>query len=136
MNKLLPALIITMIILSCNSYKQHTLRDTLASKCFWDIVKDKQVIGGLNSCFRFLPDGKCFFYYYNFYDKQKTDSVFRYDDDDVIVRDTWSTIGDTLLVARGMKYKVLEFSKESVVLQQRNGDSVFLEKNCKTFLER
>ena len=98
MNKLLFIVIIYGFF-SCNDPKP-TLSKLLASKCFWDITGDNRVIGGLNSCYQFLPNGKCYFYYYNFYNKKLTDSVFQYDDDDVVVPDLWSTIGDSILVAR------------------------------------
>jgi len=120
----------------CKRYKEKTLIETLESDCFWDNVNDKEAISGLNSCFRFLPNGKCYFYYYHFYNRVRTDSVNRYSHDDGINEDTWSTIGDSILFVQGIKYRLVYFSEDSVVIQHKRGDSVFLRKNCQTFIGR
>jgi len=96
-------------------------------------VSDNQVIDGLNSCYRFPSNGKCYFYYYNFYNKKITDSVYKYDFGDVVVSNTWSTVGDTILIANDISYRVLNFAEDSVVIGQRH-DTVTPIKNRKTHL--
>lgn len=113
-----------------------TLSDVLKSTCFWDKAGESGIIGGLNSCYKFLPDGQCFFYYYTFYDKKRTDSVYRFEDIDIIVPTKWSTAGDTLLIARGTHYKVLSFGRDSVIVKGYLKDTMVFRKNCQTFLER
>ncbi|SHE77572.1 hypothetical protein [Flavisolibacter ginsengisoli] len=127
---------VIVFLISCNDYRHPTLEDVLKSNCFWDITGDNQVIGGLNSCYRFLPDGQCYFYYYNFRNRKLTDSVFRYETDDVIVPTTWSTVGDTLLIARGTHYKVLTVAKDSVTVEGYLNDTMVFRKNCHTVLDK
>jgi hypothetical protein len=134
MTKLLQALAILLI--SCKNHDAPTLENILKSNCFWDRTGENQVIGGLNSCYRFLPDGQCYFYYYNFRNRKLTDSVFRYETDDVIVPTTWSAVGDTLLIARGTHYKVLTVAKDSVTVEGYLNDTMVFRKNCHTILER
>ena len=125
-----------IVLFSCQQTKSFGLREILNADCFWDEVGDKQVIGGLNSCYKFLPDGMCYFYYYNFHNHKRTDSVYRYDDGDNIVPDIWSVQGDTGLVIRGIEYEVLEASPDSVMIVNRLSTETFmLKKNCTTFLE-
>ncbi|SHF42350.1 hypothetical protein SAMN02745131_02602 [Flavisolibacter ginsengisoli DSM 18119] len=124
----------TFCLLSCNSSQSLHLDDVLKSDCFWDITGDKEVIGELNSCYKFLPNGQCFFYYYNFRNHKRTDSVYRYDDFDVIVPDAWSAKGDTLVIARGTYFKVVAFSKDSVLVETPVDTMVF-RKNCHTIKE-
>jgi hypothetical protein len=124
-----------IFLLSCNSPKSPALTDILQGDCFWDRTGDKQVIGGLNSCYMFSAGERCFSYYYNFYNHKRTDSVWRYDDGDVLVQDTWSVMGDTSLVIRGTQYKVLNAANDSVlVVEQPTNDTIVLRKNCKTFI--
>jgi len=122
--------------LSCSNSKSLNLADTLKSNCFWDRINERGVIGGLNSCYRFLPNGQCFFYYYNFYNQKITDSVYRFEDNDVIVPATWTVKGDTSLIARGIHYKVLSFTKDCVIVEGYSKDMMIFRKNCQTILER
>jgi hypothetical protein len=124
----------TLLAFSCNDPKNLTLADVLRSDCFWDRTGESGVIGGLNSCYRFLPDGQCFYYYYNFYNKKRADSVYKYGETDVVVPSTWSTKGDTVLNARGVLLKVLSFTKNSVTIEGYLMDTIVLKKNCETFL--
>lgn len=133
MTKLLQTLTILFLI-SCKSRDAPSLESTLKSNCFWDITGDNQVIGGLNSCYRFLPNGECYFYYYNFRNRKLTDTVFRYETDDVIVPTTWSTVGDTLIIARGTHYKVLEVGKDSITVVGYLKDTLVFRENCQTVL--
>ena len=121
-------------VLSCKD-SRLTLKDAITSNCFWDRTEDNEVIGGLNSCYKFLPDGRCYEYYFNFYNKKITDSVYRFADTDIMVPTTWSVVGDTLLIARGTDYKVLNFSKDSITLIGYESDTMIFRKNCKTKLE-
>ena len=124
----------TLAIFSCKNSKRLNL--ALESDCFWDRTDERGVIGGLNSCYRFLPDGQCFFYYYSFYNHKRTDSVYRFEDIDVIVPTTWSVKEDTLLIARGTHYKVLSFTKESIIVEGYLNDTMIFRKNCRTILKK
>ena len=136
MNKLCIG-ITAMLMISCNSHKPPRLKEILKTDCFWDRTGDKQVFGGLNSCYKFFPSGKCSFYYYKFYNRKRTDAVFHYDDGDVIVPEVWSVSGDTSLIIRGIQYKVLNTALDSVLLvEQSTNDSFILRKNCNTFIQR
>src|SRR5262245_19539090 len=120
MNKLLLTVTIFFLVSCKNSHV--SLSKILKGDCFWDRTGDKEVIGGLNSCYRFLPDGRCFFYYYHFHHyrkndsvyHQRTDTVFRYDDDDVVIQHIWSVVGDSILIAQEVSYRVLNFSYDSI----------------------
>src|SRR5215211_5078611 len=113
-----PPLALWMLtMLSCQNPNCLTLSDALKSNCFWDRTNESGGIGGLNSCYRFLADGQCFFYYYNFYNHKITDSVYRFEDNDLILPSTWTVKGDTSLIARGTLYKVLSFTKDSIMVE-------------------
>ena len=133
MNRLLLALGI-LFFCSCKNTPEENLSDIIKSDCFWDITEDNQVIGGLNSCYKFLPNGECFLYNYKFYNRKITDSVYRYETDDVIVPTSWSVQGDTLLIARAVHYKVLAFAKSSISVEGFNNDTLVFRKNCSTRL--
>lgn len=134
MMKFILQAILVCLFLSCKSPRPKTLSEILAGGCFWDITGEKQVIGGLNSCYRFLPDKSCFFYYYRFYNKRITDTVYRYYDGDNIVPDKWYAKGDTLLVARNTHYKVLTFDTVSVTVEGYKKDTMVFRKNCNTLI--
>jgi len=123
-------------LFSCKSASKASLNDVIKSDCFWDRTGDNQVIGGLNSCYRFLPDGDCFFYYYSFKNKRITGAAYRYETDDVIVPTRWSVQGDTLLIARAVHYKVLAFTQNSITVVGFNNDTMVFRKNCSTILRK
>lgn len=127
-------ILVALYLISCKDTHTPTLENILKSNCFWDRTGDNQVIGGLNSCYRFLSDGRCYFYYYNFRNKKLTDSIFRYETDDFIVPTTWSVMGDTLLIARGTHYKVLAVAKDSITVIGYQRDTMIFRKNCHTVL--
>ena len=62
--------------------------------------------------------------------------MYRFEDVDVIVPVTWSVKGDTMLIARGTYYKVLSFSRDSIIVEGYLNDSMVFRKNCQTILER
>ena len=113
-----------------------SLTEALTSDCFWDRTNERGVIGGLNSCYRFLSNGQCFFYYYNFYNRKITNSVYRFEDKDVVFPMTWSAKGDTLLIAQGTPYKVLSFDKDYVIVEGSLKDTKTLQNNCQTILQK
>lgn len=124
------ALCFVMLLLTyCNQKKE--LRDILSVDCYWDIL-DKGSIHPINSCYRFKKDGSCGFYYYNFFDKKRTDSVYLYDDGDVVVPNKWSLTNDSILI-RANKYSIIRYSSDSVFLTATGVDTMVLIKNCATY---
>ena len=113
----------------CN--EKIELSDILSDDCYWDIL-DKEPVHPINSCYKFKEDGSCSFYYYNFFDKKKTDSVYLYDDGDVIVPNKWNLIKDSIQI-RANKYYVVRYNPDSVFLTSRETDTMVLIKNCATF---
>jgi hypothetical protein len=113
----------------CNEKKE--LRDILSGDCYWDIL-DKGSVHPINSCYKFKEDGTCSFYYYNFFDKKKTDSVYLYDDGDVIVPNKWNLIKDSIQI-RANKYYLIRYNPDSVFLTATGTDTMVLIKNCATF---
>ena len=66
-----------------------------------------------------------------FYDKNGNISG-EFDDDDNIVPKKWELVGDTLISLRGFKRKIVRFTNDTIVLQNRvTGDIQTLVKNCK-----
>ena len=127
-------LLICLILLqSCTTTnKEPSLQNILTTNCYWDIV-DESVINLINSCYKFNDDGSCYYFYYYFYNKARTDSVFRYNDDDVLVSNTWTIKGDSILNIRGISYKLISYSMESIILKHSNrNEALVLIKNCKT----
>lgn len=103
----------------------------MSGECFWDIL-DIGSIHPINSCYKFRQNGICDFYYYNFFDKKRTDSVFLYDTDDVIVPNKWSLIKDSIQI-RANKYFVIRYNQDSIFLTATGIDTMVLIKNCTTF---
>ena len=118
-------------IFNCCDHKKD-LQRVLSINCYWDII-EKGSPHPLNSCYRFDITGKCNFFYYNFYNKKRTDSVFLYDDGDVIVPNTWALENDSSISIRGIAYTILQYNSDSVFLRSLGNDTVILIKNCKTF---
>jgi hypothetical protein len=117
----------------CSSPK--SIRNILTVDCYWDILRIAEP-HPINSCYKFNSGGDCNFYYYNFYNKQRTDSVFLYDDDDVVVPNKWNIKGDSILSIRNIDYFILNYNSDSVYLHIKNRDTVILVKNCKTYNPR
>src|SRR4026209_2759627 len=109
--------VISICFLSCTNFKsKKDLQETITVDCYWDIL-DERVINLINSCYKFNKNGSCFFYYYNFYNKLRTDSVFHFDDDDVLVPNYWKITNDTLIDIRGLEYSVIKYSNDSIFLK-------------------
>lgn len=117
------------------SKQKPTLNNILANDCFWDVTGENAVIGGINSCYKFLLDGQCYFYYYKFYNKKRTDSLYRFEDTDIIVPAIWSVSGDTLLIARGNHYKILFFTRDSIIVEGNFKDTMVFRKIANQFLK-
>ena len=128
--KMFIALCLVVVFLSyCNQRKE--LRDFLSVNCYWDIL-DIGSVHPVNSCYKFNKDGRCNFYYYNFFDKKKTDSVYLYDDGDVVIPNTWNLIKDSIVI-RANKYHVIRYNADSLFLTATEADTMVLIKNCKTY---
>lgn len=123
---LFPAAMIFLI--SCNSSKDLE-RILTGNNCYWDIYRPN-LPHPINSCYKFTSNRDCFYYYYNFYDKKRTDSVYRYEDDDNIIPYTWSIVGDSINI-RGINHKIDKFSSDSVFLTSRVYKTILI-KNCST----
>lgn len=135
MNKLLLTIGILLLI-SCKKKQKLNLADVLKSDCLWDRTGESGVIGGLNSDYKFLPNGQCFFYYYKFRNQIKSDSAYKFEDTDIILPNSWSVVGDSLLTVREIKFNVLDFAKDSVLVVGNMNDTMVLRKNCKTILDQ
>lgn len=114
----------------CNQKKD--LQSILSVDCYWDIL-DKGSPHPINSCYKFRKTGRCNYYYYNFFDKKRTDSVYQYDDFDVIVPNKWVMLSDSIISIRGIEYLILKYNSDSVFLRGVRKDSITLIKNCKTY---
>lgn len=117
-----------VMYISCND--QSSLKKTLTTNCYWDI-SELNSVHPINSCYKFDVNGNCQFFYYNFYDKKRSDSVFVFDDDDVIIENSWLARKDSLRI-RGSEYIVLKYSQDSVMIRNLVGDTTILIRNCKT----
>lgn len=125
---------ISICFLSCTNFTtKKELQQTITVDCYWDIIDDG-VINLINSCYKFNKDGSCSFYYYNFYNKVRTDSVFHFDDGDVVVPNFWRIKNDTVIDIRGIKFSLIKYSEDSVFLKNLiNRGTLILAKNCRTF---
>jgi len=113
----------------CNQKKG--LQSILSVNCYWDIWD----IGSphpINSCYKFSEGGDCGFYYYHFLDKKKTDSVFLFNDDDVVIPNKWKVSKDSIQI-RANKYYVIRYNPDSVFLTATGRDTMILIKNCATY---
>lgn len=114
---------------NCNN--QNALENNLQTDCFWDIL-DIGSIHPINSCYKFNKDGTCNFYYYNYFEKRRTDSVYIFNDNDVVVPNYWKLLNDSLII-QSNKYYVIRNNFDSIVMTATGFDTVILIKNCKTF---
>lgn len=117
-----------ILLIGCN---YNSLEAVLSGGCYWDIF-DEGSPHPINSCYKFEKDGSCTFHYYFFVNKIRTDSVFKYDNGDVVVPDKWMVTKDTIQIRSG-KYGVLRYTPDSVFLKARSGNTLVLVKNCSTF---
>jgi hypothetical protein len=119
-----------LLAVAINACHKQKLQDVLAANCYWDIL-EQGADHPINSCYRFYKDGKCQFFYYNFFNKKKTDTVFWYDDGDVVVPDLWKDNGGSLSI-RGADYSIVNFNPDTISLLNKNGQALQLIKNCAT----
>src|SRR5688572_1839582 len=124
-----PKNFILLLFLGCNDRPQ-SLDTILTSDCYWDILNVNS-IHPINSCYYFNTSGDCTYNYYHFSNKKRTDSVFKIDDDDVVVPDKWKMVNDSIEI-RSNKYFVIRYTADSVYLTANGIDTVILLKNCKT----
>lgn len=120
----------SIALFSCNQKKR--LESVLSVDCYWDIL-NLNSLHPINSCYKFRETGKCKLFYYNFFDKKRTDSIFLFDDGDVVIPNKWSLIKDSEISIRGLEYLILKYNSDSVFLKGVKNDTVVLIKNCKTF---
>lgn len=123
-----------IVSLLCNCDEKKGVRDILTTNCFWDVL-NKGAIHPINSCFMFKDDGSCMFYYYNFFDRKRTDSVYKFDDGDVIVPNKWNVMNDSIQI-RANKYHLIKYESDSVFLTATGVDTMVLIKNCSTINPR
>ena len=127
------ALCVIIFFNSCGS-KKKDLSDILSFDCYWDII-DIGSLAPLNSCYKFDKLGGCKYYNYHFFDKKRTDSVYLFDDDDVIVPNKWKIVNDSIII-RANKYHVISYNSDSIVLTATGKNTMILKKNCKTLHPR
>jgi len=125
----ITACVAAVLFTYCN--QKEDLQNILSASCYWDIL-DKGSPHPINSCYKFRGTGDCGFYYYNFFNKKKTDSVFLFNDDDVVVPNKWKVINDSLQI-RANKYHVMRYNADSVFLTATGKDTMVLIKNCATY---
>ncbi len=124
--------IIFFSCIACGS--KQNLKKNLTGNCFWDI-HDPMISGSVNSCYKFEANGDCYYLYYNFYNKKRTDSVSRYDNGDVVVPNKWYIDDDSLKI-RGLTYNIEKIADDSLFLLGNNNQKLILVKNCATHWNR
>lgn len=124
----IAACVAIILFYNCNQKKKLS---SFLPTCYWDIW-DKGSPHPINSCYKFSKTGDCDFYYYHFFDKKKTDSVFLFDEDDVVVPHKWAILKDSIQI-RANKYHVIKYNSDSVFLTAIGKDTMILIKNCRTY---
>ena len=118
----------------CRPVKED-IQDVL-TVCYWDIL-DTGVIGLINRCYKFDKSGECTFYYYNFYNHKRTDSVYQFDEGDVMAPDKWELKNDSIISIRTIDYTIIKYNSDTVWLKNvLNKAPKILVKNCKTLKEQ
>lgn len=126
------AIILLTTVSSCD--RRRELGSILKAECFWDILH-VGVIHPINTCYKFDNYGVCNFFYYNFYNKKRTDSVYMSDDDDVVVPHRWSLDNDSIVI-RANKYYIIRYNTDSIFLTATGSDTMILIKNCNSYSPR
>lgn len=125
------AFILTLLN-NCN--ERNEVEDILSENCYWDILNTGS-IHPINTCYKFEKDGGCHYYHYDFIDKARTESVFEYDDGDVVVPKTWNVSEDSIQI-RAIRYRLIRYNSDSVFLKGKRPDTTVLLRNCKTINSR
>ena len=126
--KVIITICVVAALFGCNQKKE--VQNILSTDCYWDIL-DTGSPHPINSCYKFSKTGDCKFYYYIFLDKKRTDSVFLFDDGDVVVPNKWKVVKDSIQI-RANKYLVIKYNPDSVFLTATGKDTMTLIKNCRT----
>lgn len=129
MSKMLITVCVVLVLIGfSNCQKKAELHNILSNGCYWDIW-DKGSPHPINSCYKFTKEGDCNYYYYNFYAKKRQNTVYLYNDADVIVPNKWEVLKDSIHI-RANKYFVIRYSVDSVFLTSNEKDTMVLIKNC------
>lgn len=120
----------TIFLFNCCSQKKD-VADTLSANCFWDILNIASP-HPINSCYKFSKTGDCNFYYYHHYAKKRLNTVYVFNDIDIIVSNKWKMLKDSIQI-RANKYYIIRYNSDSVFLTATGTDTMVLIKNCATF---
>ena len=129
--KLLINLCLIILFVSCNtSSNKPNLNSVLVNGCYWDIL-DKNSSPVANMCFQFNTDGTCQYFDYHFTKNKRTDTISLFYEDDNILPKTWSTQGDTIIIAQATHFPVLRYTADSIYTKFKTSqDTIILIKNC------
>jgi hypothetical protein len=132
MIRIFTCICVAAFLLSYCSPKK-SITDTLIADCFWDILD----IGSphpINTCYKFSKTGDYSCYYYNYYAKKRLNTVYIYDEADIIDSNKWEVLKDSIQIS-AIKYSIIRYTPDSVFLMNRSRDTMVLIKNCQTVLE-
>ncbi len=107
---------------SCNGVKSYSNMVVSNDSTYWDYYNPRKKI--VTDCYLFKDNGECLRYIYT-----KEGKLLRFDDDDVIVPDTWKILGDTIISIRGLELQILSITSDSMILENQFHDTLLFKKN-------
>jgi len=111
---------ITLSCLSCNPCNNKSMILTGCAHKYWDIYNlNNGHFSGLIGAYRLSKNGTC--YFLKWYEADKKRDFFH--DGDYVPNYTWQMKNDTQLNICNRTYRIITFSKDSIVLKPSNDSS-------------
>jgi hypothetical protein len=101
-------LVIVSLLVSCQTPRGESISRTLVNGCFWDVWNESFDAKHIKYTYRFLPNGTCYKYQYDYVGQQKQNAVSHLDKIKGETDIGWQSENDTVLTIGKTDYKILK----------------------------
>lgn len=117
-------------MIGCKSNNNNLRGVLIASDCYWDIHNNYSTVNQrISYCYKFKKNGSCSYLFTP--DKEGKRDEFNFDDNKPITK-KWEVHGDTIIYILGIERRVINFSKDTILLSNPIGNEKdTLIRNCR-----
>jgi len=134
--KLITAIIaLVCLIAACKAVSRSShIQDILEGPCFWDVLDSVGNHASILYTYRFLPEGVCYKYRYQYQDSERKKSVEPVDRSKGEVNLGWSVLNDSTLSIAQSFFRIIDIDKKFIFLESVETGFFVIEKNCSTHI--
>jgi hypothetical protein len=119
---------------SCQTPHGEYISRALVNGCFWDVLNESFDAKHIKYTYRFLPNGTCYKYQYDYDGHLKQKSVSPLDKIKGETDIGWQSENDTVLTIGKTDYRILKVENGTIWLESPNAESFIIRKNCTTYI--